>query len=236
MLPTDFQRLVRPFDPRNLLLFIPSFPHSIITEANPGRVRYKYSPSELRRLRTSFKHQPIEKTVFKQLKDCRILRPFRGCRAGRALKLRNHAASLNISTAQPRRHICISSSSRSLHSSHHLIPIGHAAVPESQNCREFCPSVALANMMSLSPKIDELRYFGNNNKPDIISMTETWVYDDTSPEHHLHLPGYNLCLKNRKSGIHGGVGLYINNTIKFRTLNDLYYPELEVLWVHLRPV
>ena len=67
-------------------------------------------------------------------------------------------------------------------------------------------------------------------------MTETWVYDDTAPEHHLHLPGYNLSLKSRKSGIHGGVDLYINNTIKFKTLNDLYHPELEVLWLHLRPV
>ena len=66
-------------------------------------------------------------------------------------------------------------------------------------------------------------------------MTETWVYDNTAPEHHLHLPGYNLCLQNRKSGMHGGVGLYINNTIKFKTLNDLYHPKLEVLWVHLRP-
>ena len=159
MLPTDFQHLVCPFDPQNLLLFISSFPHS--TEANPGRVRYKYSPSELRRLRTSFKRQPIEKFVFKQLKDCGILRPFRGCRAGRAFKLRNHAASLNIPTAQPRRHICISSSSRSLHLSRHLILIGHAPVPESQNRREFCPSVVLVNMMSLSPKIDELRCFAH---------------------------------------------------------------------------
>ena len=31
------------------------------------------------------------------------------------------------------------------------------------------------------------------------------------------------------------VGPYINNTIKFKALADLYHPELEVLWVHFRP-
>ena len=82
----------------------------------------------------------------------------------------------------------------------------------------------------------ELRCFANDNKTDLISLTETWIYDDTAAERHLHLPGYNLCLKNRKSGVHGGVGLYINNTIKYKALTDLYHPELEVLWAHLRPV
>ena len=32
------------------------------------------------------------------------------------------------------------------------------------------------------------------------------------------------------------MGLYINNTIKYKALTDLYHPELEVLWAHLRPV
>lgn len=119
--------------------------------------------------------------------------------------------------------------------SRHVIPVRHVSVFKCQNCREFGPSVVLANMMSLSPKIDELRCFANDIKLDLISLTETWVCHDTGSEHHLHLPGYNLCLKNRKSGVHGGVGLYINNTIKFTALTVLYYPELEVLWVHLRP-
>lgn len=59
-----------------------------------------------------------------------------------------------------------------------------------QNSREFGPSVVLANMMSLDPKIDELRCFANN-KSDLISLTETWIYDDTAAEHYLQLPGYN---------------------------------------------
>lgn len=43
-------------------------------------------------------------------------------------------------------------------------------------------------------------------------------------------------LKNRRSGVHGGVGLNINNTMKYKALTDVYQHELEVLWAHLRHV
>lgn len=89
--------------------------------------------------------------------------------------------------------------------------------------------------MSLCPKMDELRCFVDNKKPDLVSLTETWIYDSIVCENHLHIPGYNFILKNRTTGIHGGVGLYINNKIKFKALTDLYHPNLEVLWAHLRP-
>ena len=92
------------------------------------------------------------------------------------------------------------------------------------NCsnKEFGPSIALANMMSLAPKIDELRCFVNNTKPDLISLTETWINDSVS-EHHLKIPGFNLLLKNRTSGPHGGVGLYIKNSVMFKALTDLFH-------------
>lgn len=90
--------------------------------------------------------------------------------------------------------------------------------------------------MPLGPTIDEVRCFVNDNTPDLISLTETWIYGNMAVEHHLHLPGYNLCLKNRRSGVHGGVGLNINNTTKYKALTDVYQHELEVLWAHLRHV
>ena len=99
--------------------------------------------------------------------------------------------------------------------------------------REFVTSITLANMMSLAPKIDELRCFVNDTKPDLISLTKTWINDSVSD--HLNIPGYNMVLKNRTSGIHGGVGLYIRNSIKFQALPDLYHPELEVLWSYMQP-
>ncbi len=46
---------------------------------------------------------------------------------------------------------------------------------------------------------------------------------------------YNFISKNRTTGIHGGVGLYIKNSIKFRLLAHLQVNNMEVLWVWLRP-
>ena len=59
--------------------------------------------------------------------------------------------------------------------------------------REFVPSITLANMMSLAPKIDELRCFVNDTKPDLISLTETWINDSVS-DHDLNIPGYNMVI------------------------------------------
>ena len=101
--------------------------------------------------------------------------------------------------------------------------------------KEFGPGIALANMMLLSLKINELRFFVDKKKPDLVSLTENWIYDSYACENHLHISGYNLILKNRTVGIHGGVGLYINSKIKFKALTDLYHPNFEVLWAHLRP-
>ena len=115
-------------------------------------------------------------------------------------KLRNHIGSLNIQSGFPCRQICIPNPPRPPPLSRHVIQVRHASVATRKNSREFGPSVVLANMMSLGPKIDELRCFANDNNPDLISLTETCIYDDTAAQHHLHLPGYNLCLKNRKSG------------------------------------
>ena len=89
--------------------------------------------------------------------------------------------------------------------------------------------------MSLAPKIDKLRCFVNDNKPDLISLTEIWIQVSSFSEHHLHIFGFNLLLKNRSSGFHGGVALYINNSIKFKALTDLYHPECKVLWAYFRP-
>lgn len=86
----------------------------------------------------------------------------------------------------------------------------------------------LLNMMSLAPKIDELRSLVNDTKPDVISLTETWINESVSG-HHLNIPGFNLQLKNRSSGIHGGTG------IKFKALIDLYHSEQEVLWSYIKP-
>ena len=88
--------------------------------------------------------------------------------------------------------------------------------------------------MSLAPKIDKVRYFVVIKKPDLAFITETWLTDliDTS---NLAIPDYNIVCKNRTSGAHGGVCLYIKNSIQFTILDQLSSPEFEILWVKIRP-
>ena len=96
MLLTSCRGLSRPLGHRNWLSSTTSFPCGQITDAKRDTVRFEYLPGELRHRRNPFKHTPIAQTVFKRLRDCRILRTFCGCRAGRALKLRSLLGSSNI--------------------------------------------------------------------------------------------------------------------------------------------
>jgi hypothetical protein len=83
----------------------------------------------------------------------------------------------------------------------HIVLWTHRPVDERLANKEFGLAIALGKMMSLAPKIDELRCFVDNTIPDLISLTETWLNDSIS-EHHLNIPGFNLLLKNHTSGEH----------------------------------
>jgi heptaprenylglyceryl phosphate synthase len=82
--------------------------------------------------------------------------------------------------------------------------------------------------MSLVPKIDEVRIVANSVNPDFISVTETWL------QNHVHsniveLNGYNIVRKDRQVGTHGGICLYIRDTIQFSVLETLSNSIFEVL-------
>ena len=96
------------------------------------------------------------------------------------------------------------------------------------------PSLILANTMSLAPKIDEVRSVMLDSKPHLGFFTETWLRDSI-PADHIEIPGYNFTQRNRTTDFHGGVGLYIENSIRFKCLDHLQDPTLEVLWVWRRP-
>ena len=79
----------------------------------------------------------------------------------------------------------------------------------------------LTNVMSLAPKIDEVRHFVVNSNPELVFITETWLTNaiDTN---HIHIPEYNIACKNRTTGNHGGVCLYIKSTIQFEILDNFH--------------
>lgn len=100
--------------------------------------------------------------------------------------------------------------------------------------REFVPSILLTNVMSLVPKIDEIRIFSMTYDLDLFFITETWL-KSTINDNHAALPGYNLERMDRRTGQHGGVCLFSKVGIKTTRLSDIESPTLEVMWVHVRP-
>ena len=115
------------------------------------------------------------------------------------------------------------------------IPISDAnTYPPKSHGRHFVAAFLLSNVISLPPKMDEVRAVAQIICPDFISITETWL------QSHIHanvveLNGYNLIRKDRQEGIHGGICIYIKDSIKVSLLDILSTSSLEVLWVNLRP-
>ena len=99
--------------------------------------------------------------------------------------------------------------------------------------KAFLPKILLTNLMSRTPKIDEVSCFMKTHNPDVACITETWLQGSID-ESCLYIAGYNFIFKNRSGGCHG-VGLYIKNSISFKCLDHLQHPVLEVLWVRLTP-
>ena len=55
---------------------------------------------------------------------------------------------------------------------------------------------------------------------DIITLSETWLRNDTNLLQYVQIPGYSFCYKNRDERREGGVGIYIKDTIKYKKRQD----------------
>ena len=100
--------------------------------------------------------------------------------------------------------------------------------------RMFVPAVMLSNVMSLAPKIDEIRVAIKDANVDVACFTETWLREHIN-DNVIAIPGYNIIRRDRKQHQHGGVCMYINKTIKCEILDELSDEKFEVIWVKLRP-
>ena len=99
------------------------------------------------------------------------------------------------------------------------------------------PTVLMANVRSLSPKVDELGMIANVNSVDIIAVTETWLASDI-PDNAVDIPNFNLFRKDRNDPIKrngGGVGAYISTSHPTRRIHDFDNPNIESLWLAIRP-
>ncbi len=93
------------------------------------------------------------------------------------------------------------------------IPLEITPLPASQGSRpnvskEFAPSLLLSNVMSLVPKIDEVRLYVSKHNPDLVFITETWLKESIG-DNHVDLPGYNIKRRDRSVAQHGGVCFFL---------------------------
>ncbi len=87
--------------------------------------------------------------------------------------------------------------------------------------------------MSLVPKVDEVSLIVRQGMYDFFSLVETWM------QNHIHdnviaIDGYHVIHRDRQEGQHGGICMYIKNSIVFSVLDELSVTPFEVLWFNLR--
>jgi hypothetical protein len=68
----------------------------------------------------------------------------------------------------------------------------------------FVPSFMLSNVMSLAPKIDEIREVINHAYLDFVCITETWPRGHIA-DNIIAISGFNVIRRDRVAGLHGGV-------------------------------
>ena len=74
--------------------------------------------------------------------------------------------------------------------------------------------------MSLTPKIDEIRYVVQHANLDCVCITESWLCSYIQ-DNIVALSGFNLVRKDRVYITHGGICVYIKDNINFTILENL---------------
>ena len=120
------------------------------------------------------------------------------------------------------------------HNPANCIPIALSTNKPKGSMTEYVPSFLLSNVMSLSPKIDEVREVIRCGNYEFVSLVETWLQSHIH-DNVINIQGYNLIRRDRVEGIHGGVCVYIKDSMAFTVLDELYNSSFEILWINIRP-
>ena len=91
--------------------------------------------------------------------------------------------------------------------------------------------MAFLNIVSLPPKIDEIRFSMTNKFIDLIAFNETRL-DSNIIDGMIHLNDYDLIRKDRsRNG--GGVCIYLCSSINYKVRDDLIPSELEAVCIEI---
>ena len=106
------------------------------------------------------------------------------------------------------------------------------SLPTSNLHFHYVPKFLLFNVMSLVPKINEVQEVVRSGNYQFISLVETWLQNHIH-DHVIDIEGYNLIRRDRINGQHGGVCMYIKDSIRFELLETISNEQFEVLWINL---
>jgi hypothetical protein len=88
------------------------------------------------------------------------------------------------------------------------------------------------NTQSIRNKIDLIQAECSNF--DIITVSESWLCDSDS-DHTVSLVGFHSPIRrDRPNDPHGGVAIYVRNTLYCKHRPDLHIPHLEAVWVETK--
>ena len=75
----------------------------------------------------------------------------------------------------------------------------------------------------------------NHYSFDVITMSKAWLKENNVLLQHVTIRGYAQAFNNRHMTRGGGVGIYLKESIKFKSRPDLErkYPGMEYLWLEI---
>ena len=73
----------------------------------------------------------------------------------------------------------------------------------------------------MTSTFDEFLLTVNKYPVDIITLSDTWLKDNAALLDYVSVPGYVSVFRNRESIKGGGVGAYIQESIKFKRHKDI---------------
>ena len=90
-------------------------------------------------------------------------------------------------------------------------------------------SIIHLNARSLLKNLDQLNLMlGSLKKPfSVIGISETWMTDCTAEL--VNITGYNFVSNHRKSKTGGGVGIYLQNDLQYKLLNECKLSDRETI-------
>ena len=95
-------------------------------------------------------------------------------------------------------------------------------------------SLLHVNARSLNKNFDDLELLHssiNHFAFSVICISETWLNSNSPPM--FHIPNYNFIRADRAIGKGGGVGIYINNLLKFKRRPDIHIQGSEHLFIEI---